>query len=224
MNYAVIAKSIANASHSSGRDSNVMELCVGILVLIICINIIYKFVIWLYPKVFKKKLSEAAAALLFVLKVNKWVLENDAAIKSSIQEMLGDKYPLSNFKGYYDELNYATLALLMPTIKNLFDESQAQRIENKVYEAVSIVGDVSLLQIYLNAEKEYYDPLNAIPYKLLKRWIGEDIELDAVDEMLICIQINCCLLPIRGCWQYIQNTYRIVESDEKVEQLIKPVN
>lgn len=170
----------------------------------------------------KKKLSEAAAALVFVLKVNDWVLKNDAAIKSSIQEILGNKCPSSNFKKYYDELNYATLAFLMPEIRNLFDEPQAQRLENKVYEAVSIVGDVSLLQIYLNTEKEYFDPLS-IPCKLLRRWMGEDIELDAVENRLACLQIRCCLLPIRGLWKDIQNTYRIVKSDEKVEQFVKSV-
>ena len=110
----------------------------------------------------------------------------------------------------------------MPEIRNLFDEPQAQRLENKVYEAVSIVGDVSLLQIYLNTEKEYFDPLS-IPYKLLRRWMGEDIELDAVENRLACLQIRCCLLPIRGLWKDIQNTYRIVKSDEKVEQFVKSV-
>ena len=82
--------------------------------------------------------------------------------------------------------------------------------------------DVSLLQIYLNTEKEYFDPLS-IPYKLLRRWMGEDIELDAVENRLACLQIRCCLLPIRGLWKDIQNTYRIVKSDEKVEQFVKSV-
>ena len=34
---------------------------------------------------FKKKLSETAAAMIFVLKINKWAAENDTAIKASVQ-------------------------------------------------------------------------------------------------------------------------------------------
>ena len=32
---------------------------------------------------FKKKLSEIGAAMIFVLKINKWAAENDVAIKGS---------------------------------------------------------------------------------------------------------------------------------------------
>lgn len=173
---------------------------------------------------FKKKLSETAAAMIFVLKINKWAAENDAAIKASVQGMMLDnKCPLEQFKEHSDELYYATLALLMQAIKNLFPAPQAQRLENKIYESVNYVGNLSHLQIYLDAQREYFDPINAIPIKLIKRWLGEDIKLSAINEMMMCMQINYCFMPILGYWQQVQKTYKLIESDEKVEQLLRPI-
>ncbi len=173
---------------------------------------------------FKKKISEAGAATVFVLKVNKWAAENDAAIKASVQEvMLENKCSLEHFKKYSDELWYATLVMLMRAIKNLFPAPQAQRLESKIFETVRIVGEISRLQIYLNAQEKYFDPLNAIPYKLIKRWLGEDIKLSATEEMFMCMQINHCTMPVWGYWKQFQKTFKIVESDEKVEDIIRPI-
>lgn len=137
--------------------------------------------------------------------------------------MLENKCPLEHFKKHSDELFYATLVFLMQAIKNFFPLSQAQRLEQKIYETVKIVGNTSLLQIYIDAKEEYYDPINAIPYKLITRWIGEDIKLSAVNKMLMCMQINYSLMPVMGYWKQIKKSYKIIETDEKVEQLIQPM-
>ena len=173
---------------------------------------------------FKKKLSEIGAAMIFVLKINKWAAENDVAIKAAVQGvMLDNKYPLEQFKEHSDELYYATLAFLMQSIKNLFSAPQAQRLENKIYETVKYIGNMSHLQMYLDAQKEYFDQINAIPNKLIRRWLGEDIQLSAVNEMLMCMQVNYCFMPIIGYWKQVQKTYKLIESDEKIEQLLRPI-
>ena len=173
---------------------------------------------------FKKKLSEIGAAMIFVLKINEWAAENDVAIKAAVQGvMLDNKCPLEQFKEHSDELYYATLAFLMQSIKNLFSAPQAQRLENKIYETVKYIGNMSHLQMYLDAQKEYFDPINAIPNKLIRRWLGEDIQLSAVNEMLMCMQVNYCFMPIIGYWKQVQKTYKLIESDEKIEQLLRPI-
>lgn len=37
------------------------------------------------------------------------------------------------------------------------------------------------------------------------------------------MQVNYCFMPIIGYWKQVQKTYKLIESDEKIEQLLRPI-
>ncbi|SCM73508.1 hypothetical protein [Desulfovibrio sp. 86] len=187
---------------------------------------------------FKKKMSESAAAIVFCVHINHWAAENDDNIKKDfLHYFLKDTVMIDDLAPHSDGLFNATVAECSKALFNLFPLPQALRLRNKVYDAMGVMGQTTLFEFFMDAKNDpdrhllQNDPMNemhAIPARLLEYWLGEklrrlyvkmgDVELLSPVELMF---ISEAMSPMFMFWKNFQNNYKIIESDETVTDLMR---
>lgn len=187
---------------------------------------------------FKKKMSESAAAIVFCLHINHWAAENDDTIKKDfLHYFVKDTITIHDLAPHSDGLFHATVAECSKALFNLFPLPQALRLRNKVYDTMDIMGQTTLFEFFMDAKSDpdrhllQNDPMNemyAIPARLLEYWFGEklrrlyvkmgDVELLSPLEVTFIIE---SMSPVFMFWKNFQKNYKIIESDEKVTDLMR---
>lgn len=183
-------------------------------------------------------MSESAAAIVFCVHINHWAAENDNKIKKDfLHYFLKDAITIDDLAPHSDGLFSATVAECSKALFNLFPSPQALRLRNKVYDTMAIMGQTPLFEFFMDAKNDpdrhliQNDPMNkmyAIPARLLEYWFGEklrrlyvkigDIELLSPLEVTF---ISESMSPMFMFWKNFQNDYKIIESDEKVTDLMR---
>jgi hypothetical protein len=138
------------------------------------------------------------------------------------------------------ELALAAIALGLQAVKNLFPAEQAERIRQRIFEAVDIDDWAAYAT---NALNEYVwvfdnglatadsggDPLSATSSRLLDRWIGEDIKrltvkIEGVDtgavSPLVIISLNVSLTEFATSWSWktVREKFNIVSNNPSLSE------
>jgi hypothetical protein len=189
---------------------------------------------------FKKKMSESAAAIIFCVHINHWAAENDDKIKKDfLHYFLKDTATIDDLTPHSDGLFNATVAECSKALFNLFPLPQALRLRNKVCETMDIMGQTSLFEFFMDVKSDpdrhllQNDPMNemyAIPARLLEYWLGEklrmlyvkigDVELLSHLEVMFIIE---AISPKFMFWKNFKTNYKIIESDEKITDLMRNI-
>ena len=132
------------------------------------------------------------------------------------------------------DLALAAIAQDLQTVKNLFPQEQAERIEKCVLKDIDIEG---LGEYAIDEVKKYgeriqtdiqnisagSDPISAIPARLLQRWLGKNIQNFVLDEIsdektgvinpIILSMIIEVFFAFLGYWKKLKDNFNIVEGN-----------
>ena len=155
------------------------------------------------------------------------------AIYQRFRVTLGDRFRVGNEQMAPFDLALAAIALDLQAIKNLFPADQAKRIEGWVEKLLDTrewgeyaISEVRAYGRQFQKEVETVekggDPISAIPTRLLRRWLGDDIrrfdvemgskKTGFIDPILVCMAVET-LMPFAGTWKSIRDQYELVEED-----------
>jgi hypothetical protein len=186
---------------------------------------------------FKKKISESGAAIVFCFRMNHWAAENDDIIKRDFQNIYKNVISIDDFAKHSSGLFHAAVAICSQALFNLFPLDQALRLRSKVYDTMHIMGNDELFEMFMRAKDDpdrhliKNDPsndLNAIPVRLLEYWLGDKLKrlyvkvggFECLSPLEVTLIVSA-MAPTFMFWKDFQSKYKIIQTDEQVADLMR---
>lgn len=182
---------------------------------------------------FKRKINEQKAAAQFVLSVVEKTRDAWPTIYEDLKNSYKERFIIEDQTTAVFDLALAVLGQEIQALRNLFPNDQSERLRKWVFACI----DSPEYGEYAKSEVEGYDesfqrsarnieqgenPLDAIPTRLLHRWLGEniknfDVEIGGkktgiIDPLLI-MQVTNILLAFTGTWKMIKENFRLIEDN-----------
>lgn len=182
---------------------------------------------------FKKKITEQEAATQSVLSALSETKNAWPTIYKALRESHGDKFVVEDETMAAFDLSLAAITQELQVVRNLFAKDQADRLYRWVLHSV----DSPEYGEYAKEEIKEYDevfqrglknielgesPLDAIPARLLHRWLGKklkDFEVEirgrktGVISPLLVMHVTSILTASLGTWKGVKKNFKLVEGD-----------
>lgn len=185
---------------------------------------------------FKKKLDEQEAAIHFMSTVIEEAKGRWPNIYQVLKEAHGEKFKIDDEEMAKFDLVLAAIAQGLQAVKNLFPKDQAERIKRFVLQYGFTEKDLNAYA--LSEIKQYSEqfqeavqtidvgghPEEAMPGRLLHRWLGKNIEkflveingekTDTISPILL-MEVSVILSSFLKCfsWKQIKDNYKLVPGD-----------
>ncbi len=190
--------------------------------------------------IFKKKLDEQLAANSFVLAVIKETKERWPGIYQVLREGVnGEYFIVEDEEGAQYNLALAGIAQGLQAVKNLFTKEQAERFElfilkvmanNSEYAVEEIKEYGSQFQNAILNIKDGAHPEEAIPTRLLQRWLGSNIKYfyveingkktEIISPILVMeVGVIMATFPKNWSWKQVSANYKLIKGDLPLSEI-----
>lgn len=175
-------------------------------------------------KLFKTKVKESEAVRQYFATTAAVVRERWPVFEEKLSFVAGKELPIKNKEWAQYELLLAAVALEIKAINNLFDNSQAKRIEEQIKSfleetetaeyAAALIPDY--LRVFDKAVERAENPIDAVCFVVFNAWFEDGVK-DFIDKEgyfspLMTLQLSEILLVnFAGAWKKLSTEFQLVE-------------
>jgi len=183
--------------------------------------------------VFKEQITEEQAAAQFVLSLMHETKNAWPNVYKSLRDTYKDKFAVENETMAIFDLSLAVLAQEVQALGNLFSREQAERIYKWVLRCIDSpeYGEYArreveeYREVFQKASKNIQageNALEAIPTRLLHRWLGKNIRNFEIEisskktgimSPLLVLYVTEILISFTGKWKRIKENFKLTKGD-----------